>query len=72
LWALCTAELEHLCVHLRAVNGAAWDLVEAYLGFNDADFFRLDYSTYGREHNYQGDSILQTWVDAVNMHFAAP
>ena len=46
--------------------------MEAYLGFNDADFFRLDYSTYGREPNYQGDSILQTWVDAVNTHFAAP
>ena len=72
LWALCTAELEHLCVHLRAVNGTAWGLVEAYLGFNDADFFRLDYSTYGREPNYQGDSMLQTWVDAVNTHFAAP
>jgi hypothetical protein len=48
LWALCTTELVELCAGLQEEGGTLWPLVEAYLDFGGAHFFRLDYSPYGR------------------------
>jgi hypothetical protein len=66
LWALCTAELVELCAGLQEEGGTLWPLVEAYVGFGGAHFFRLDYSPYGRNEGvgpgaYLLESVVERW-----------
>ena len=68
LWELCTAELVELCAGLR--EEGLWSLVEAYVGFDGADFFRLEYSPYGRTEAgaYLLESVVERWLRLGQRH----
>jgi hypothetical protein len=64
LWELCTAELVELCLGLREQGGRLWSLVETYVDFGGASFFRLSYSAYGREEEEKRPPSWSRWCRA--------